>query len=140
MESQRKASVLRRKEIVSAARKLIVEYGCDRLTVRRLAEEVGLTGGTLYKHFKSKKDVLSLLIDDIESTLCADLGDSMAHGDDPLQALEQTIDRVRERKGVSFHVLAEIITLGDAELNNKINRAVDSYIASIKRVLSEGIN
>ncbi|GHH24605.1 TetR/AcrR family transcriptional regulator [Streptomyces rubradiris] len=54
--------VTSRKQILSAARGLIDEYGWEKLTIRRLASEIGVGPTTLYSHVRDKEDLLFLLI------------------------------------------------------------------------------
>ena len=51
-----------REQILTAARALIDEYGWEKLTVRRLASEIGVGTTTLYSHLRDKEDLLFLLI------------------------------------------------------------------------------
>ncbi|MFB8179270.1 TetR/AcrR family transcriptional regulator [Streptomyces sp. NPDC055966] len=51
-----------RKQILAAARGLIDEYGWEKLTIRRLASEIGVGATTLYSHVRDKQDLLFLLI------------------------------------------------------------------------------
>ncbi|MEV0125729.1 TetR/AcrR family transcriptional regulator [Streptomyces sp. NPDC050703] len=51
-----------RKQILAAARVLIDEHGWEKLTIRRLAAEMGLGSTTLYTHVSGKEDLLFLLI------------------------------------------------------------------------------
>ncbi|MBK6840110.1 MAG: TetR family transcriptional regulator [Bacteroidetes bacterium] len=37
-------------------------------TVREIANHLELTDGALYRHFSGKKEIISLLIDDIEES------------------------------------------------------------------------
>ncbi|MCW5253526.1 MULTISPECIES: TetR/AcrR family transcriptional regulator [unclassified Streptomyces] len=53
-----------REEIVRAARRIVAETGADRLTMRRLAAEVGSTPMALYHHVRDKEELLVLLLDD----------------------------------------------------------------------------
>ncbi|MFI2765355.1 TetR/AcrR family transcriptional regulator [Streptomyces echinatus] len=54
--------VTSREQILTAARALIDEYGWEKLTVRRLASEIGVGTTTLYSHVRDKEDLLFLLI------------------------------------------------------------------------------
>ncbi|MFD7017632.1 TetR/AcrR family transcriptional regulator [Streptomyces sp. NPDC059928] len=54
--------VTSRRQILTAARGLIDEYGWEKLTVRRLASEIGVGTTTLYSHVRDKEDLLFLLI------------------------------------------------------------------------------
>jgi AcrR family transcriptional regulator len=49
---------------VDAARRILEGEGADALTMRRLADEMGIQAPSLYKHFSSKADLESLLIED----------------------------------------------------------------------------
>jgi AcrR family transcriptional regulator len=138
----RKDTLVRQKEIVSAARKLIVKYGSEHVTVRRMAQEIGVSEGAIYKHFKSKRDILSFLIEDIEDTLLSDIENNISSEINTLQILEKIINdhisAIEQRKGVTFQVIAEIISLGDKKLNKKIYEVINKYIDRIKTILSDG--
>jgi AcrR family transcriptional regulator len=139
----RKDTLVRQKEIVSAARKLIVKYGSENVTIKKVAQEIGVTEGAIYRHFKSKRDILSFLIDDIEETLLGDI-DKYSSGDiGSLEALEKImIDHmslIEQRRGVTFQVIAEIISFGDKKLNDRAYDVINKYIIRIKAILSHGI-
>ncbi|MER7465395.1 TetR/AcrR family transcriptional regulator [Streptomyces sp. NPDC097981] len=53
-----------REEIIGTARRIVDEDGVDRLTMRRLATEVGSTPMALYHHVRDKEELLVLLLDD----------------------------------------------------------------------------
>lgn len=53
-----------REEIIGTARRIVAEDGVDRLTMRRLATEVGSTPMALYHHVRDKEELLVLLLDD----------------------------------------------------------------------------
>lgn len=56
--------VTSRAQILAAARRLIDRDGWERLTIRRLAAEVGIGATTLYHHVRDKEDLLVLLLND----------------------------------------------------------------------------
>ncbi|MFI1768369.1 TetR/AcrR family transcriptional regulator [Streptomyces sp. NPDC020800] len=53
-----------REEIIETGRRIATEEGVDRLTMRRLAKEVGTTPMALYHHVRDKEELLVLLLDD----------------------------------------------------------------------------
>ncbi|MEV5829506.1 TetR/AcrR family transcriptional regulator [Spirillospora sp. NPDC052242] len=53
-----------RAEIVETARRIVDAEGVDRLTMRRLAQEIGGTPMALYHHVRDKEQLLVLLLDD----------------------------------------------------------------------------
>lgn len=54
-----------RGEIVAAAKRIVDDEGIDRLTMRRLAADVGTTPMALYHHVRDKDGLLLLLLDDL---------------------------------------------------------------------------
>lgn len=53
----------RASEILAAARALLETEGADALTMRRLADDLGMRAPSLYKHFESKQAVELLLVE-----------------------------------------------------------------------------
>jgi AcrR family transcriptional regulator len=61
LKSQRKAKGLghlRRAEILDAAERIFVECGYEGATIRRIADEVGVSSTALYMHFHDKSEIL----------------------------------------------------------------------------------
>lgn len=53
-----------RAQILAAARRLIDRDGWEKLTIRRLAAELGIGSTTLYHHVRDKEDLLLLLLNE----------------------------------------------------------------------------
>ncbi len=138
-----KSTTIRQRQILSAAEKVIVKYGSENVTVRRIAKEIGVSEGALYRHFKSKREVLSMLIDDVRNNLLAgiDVADtrSLNSFEDIERVITQHMSGIVRRKGISFQVIAEIVSLGDKRLNNKIFGVIGEYTGRFKDILAEGI-
>lgn len=49
---------LRRAEILDAAERIFLECGYEGATIRRIADEVGVSSTALYMHFRDKSDIL----------------------------------------------------------------------------------
>ena len=49
---------LRRAEILAAAQRIFVEHGYQGATVRRIADEVGVSPTALYMHFRDKSEIM----------------------------------------------------------------------------------
>jgi AcrR family transcriptional regulator len=140
---KRRNTEVRRRQIADAARELIIRYGSEHITGRRIAKEIGITEGAIYRHFKSKRDILSFLIEDIEATLVADIERGMTSGATPLQVIDNTmkshISSIEQRRGVTFLVIAEIISLGDKKLNRQASEVLNRYTGRIGDIISEGV-
>ena len=62
-------SEIRQEQIIKAALALIAATGVRSFTTRALAEKVGLTDGSLFRHFKNKKSIVFAAIDQLEAWL-----------------------------------------------------------------------
>jgi TetR/AcrR family tetracycline transcriptional repressor len=60
---------LDRGQIVRAALELLDEVGLDELTMRRLAERLGIKAASLYRHVRDKDELLVLLADEISGAI-----------------------------------------------------------------------
>jgi AcrR family transcriptional regulator len=57
--------VSRRDEVLHTALELLDEVGLDALTTRRLAERLGVQPGALYRHFPSKRALLTAMVGEL---------------------------------------------------------------------------
>lgn len=133
-------TMIRRAQISEAAGKLISKQGSENLTIKSIAAEVGISEAAIYRHFRSKKDVLMLLADHVGETIVNDI-DGAAFGEpNSLTALETALNKhlsaIERRRGVSFQVISEIISLGDRELNERTYAALEKYVVKLERILN----
>ncbi|MBN2509486.1 MAG: TetR/AcrR family transcriptional regulator [Spirochaetales bacterium] len=56
----------RQHELLSAAVAIVAEEGFSKLTIRRLAEAVGVTEPAVYRHFSSKKNLLEAILEELQ--------------------------------------------------------------------------
>jgi AcrR family transcriptional regulator len=138
-----KTTTIRKDQIVNAAKRLIIKHGSEKLTVRAIANEVRLSEGALYRHFKSKRDILALLVDTIEADLLGDIKTNNIVGDSYSNILDTIlkghISAIKQRQGISFQVIAEIIGLGDKKLNKRVSEIIAKYIDELKNLLRKGV-
>jgi AcrR family transcriptional regulator len=143
MVQKRRSTAIRKQQIIDAARKLIIKKGSEHLTVRAMAKEVQLTEAAIYRHFKSKREILSFLMNHITDTMLHDLERTTTENPPSLDAIDQVLklhlSEIEQRKGMSFQIIAEIISLGDKKLNKEVYEKLDAYIDRLKHLLSEGV-
>jgi len=143
MIQRHKTTAVRKEQIINAAKKLIIKYGSENLTIRVIANEVGLSEGALYRHFKSKRDILSLLADTIEADLLGDIKVSNIEGESYSKILDSILrghlSAIKQRQGISFQVIAMCISFGDKKLNKRLSEIISKYIEEIKNLLRRGV-
>ncbi|HLJ50259.1 MAG TPA: TetR/AcrR family transcriptional regulator C-terminal domain-containing protein [Bryobacteraceae bacterium] len=68
-ERKQKRRQLDQAQVVHAALELLDEVGLDELTMRRLADRLGVKAASLYRHVKDKEELLALLGDEISGEI-----------------------------------------------------------------------
>jgi AcrR family transcriptional regulator len=67
--------------IVAAGRHLLESRGADALTMREVADAVGVRAPSLYKHVRGRSDLFRLILDDVTDELTAALDAAAASGE-----------------------------------------------------------
>lgn len=91
MAAKREPAAARRQQILDAALVAFARRGFHGATMPEICAEAGLSPGTVYRHFRSKDDLIAALAErDLEGHLAflADLRDA----DDPVAALLAALD------------------------------------------------
>lgn len=73
------------RQIAQATLELIAESGLRKFTTKAVAEKVGITDGTIFRHFKNKEDIVLAAMDLLEARMFAD---GFPEDIDPLARLE----------------------------------------------------
>ena len=72
----------RRAQILDATEALMVELGVQAVTMARIADAVGLTPGALYRHFRSRGEIVAAIVerdrDELAAVEARDLGRYLA--------------------------------------------------------------
>jgi AcrR family transcriptional regulator len=143
MAQQHRSTAVRKQQITDAARKLIIKKGSEHVTVRNIAKEVKFSEAAIYRHFKSKRDILLLLVSQITDNLLQDIDNAESGTGNSLDrinaVLRSHLSTIEQRRGISFLVLAEIISLGDKKLNKQLYDNLQKYVSRLKKLLAGGI-
>jgi len=67
--------------IVAAGRRLLEEHGMDALTMRDVADAVGVRAPSLYKRVRSRSDLFRLILEDAADELTSALDEAASSGD-----------------------------------------------------------
>jgi len=132
----------RQHQIVEAAREIIAAGGTEALTVRAIAERVGVSEAALYRHVNSKAEVLLLLLDDIRESLFAAICRAIRQDGNVHEKLEHLLEMhlsySESRRGISFVVIAEALQFGEQSVRAAVQRLVEDYLALVERIVAEG--
>ena len=66
----------RRQEILAGARTSFARHGYEGATVRRLEEEIGLSRGAIFHHFRDKESLFLAVAEDDAATMVATVAEN----------------------------------------------------------------
>ncbi len=128
----------RKEEIALAAIDIISENGAKNLTMVKIAERIGVTDAALYKHFKSKNEILLFMITLIDKLLIEKINDISMNEEEPLEKLKQILNFqfsfIEKNKGVPRILFSEALQFEDVRLTNKTAAVIHKYKEIIKNV------
>ena len=81
-----------RKKILEKFRELMWERGIKRVTVEILAKECGISKKTIYKYFKSKDEIFSILTDELIDKLKDEVLEIVNREKDPVKRLQELLE------------------------------------------------
>jgi len=143
MAQGRKITTVRKQQILDAARKLIMRSGSEHVTIKNMAKDVGISDSAIYRHFKSKTEILSFLADSFVDGLIQDIEMARRVSFTSMNIIDEILrthlSKIKQKRGLSFLVLAEIISFGDESLNKKVSDNIHSYVDRLRVVLSDGV-
>jgi AcrR family transcriptional regulator len=120
--AERMESPLRREQIAEAALTLVVEQGLGAVTVRRVAEAVGISAAALYRHYKNKADILQAVLEEHHEMHMANIRKARTQTNSSLEALRllyTTVMQLVERyRALPVVFLSDILWFEEPRLKN----------------------
>ncbi len=118
----------RKQIILREAARLFREKGYNASTLREVAKQSGIQGGSVYHHFSSKQDILFQIMDCTMSGLRNNLAESIREIGDPVKKLRKAI-----RCHIEHHIVDPDATfVTDTELRS-LENGNDARIAVKRR-------
>lgn len=134
----------RQLEIIEAAGKILTESGVSGLTIKNLAAEMGFSEAALYRHFKSKEDIIVAMLEYLAQSMDERLTQVVPASNTPRNKFSALFrDQFRFFKKHP-HFVVVVFSDGLLEESTRINQAI-FRIMSIKMkhlmpVIMEGQN
>ena len=133
----------RQKQIKKAVLQIISTKGLGKLSTRNLAEKVGVTEGALFRHFKSKKDIMLSIIDDVKTDLLTQqerIVNSNLKADEKLfKFLCTHVQYLIKNKGITILLFSEATHMDDKEMKKRLFDILSFQKNCVKRIVKDGI-
>jgi AcrR family transcriptional regulator len=132
----------RQNEIIQTAIKLIGDGGIQALTIKNLSAEIGIAESAIYRHFKSRTDILSTLLDFLGSII-------IAHYNNVYNLKSGSFDKIKkmitgqlklfaENPPYATVILSDGLYKNEKSLHDKIFNIMQNAKSTFTKIIEEG--
>jgi AcrR family transcriptional regulator len=143
MRARKIGTELRQEQIIETALELIGTEGFSALSVARIAGRVGIAPSALYRHFKSKDNVLDAVLELIKRQLLVTVAQVSKETPEALQRLKSLLMRqarmLNENRAIPYVVFSDGVYTGHPERKAKVAEIITSYLGGIQNIIEEGM-
>ena len=141
---KRQSTAVRKVQIKEAVLNIIVNQGLDKLSTSNLAKTVGISEGTIFRHYSSKNEIILDILDDVRSNLLSKM-ESVVKSNEParnrLRKLFYThISYLLKNKGITILLFAEVAHMNDTILKDNLNDILNTQMSYIQSIIKDGID
>src|SRR3972149_711266 len=133
MAEEKLDTQVRREQSAEAALSLVADQGLNRLSVAAVARLVGLVPSGIYRHFRSKDEILAAVLELIERRMNENVREALAESDDPLEQIRGVLVRhvrfIREGRALPRIVFADETFTGHPERKQRVHQIFRKYLA-----------
>ena len=132
----------RQNQIIEETIKLIHTKGIQGLTIKNISNGIGLTEAAIYRHFKSKDEILTTILDDFRLSLNSEI-QSVLKSDTPAieklkTVLNHLMDMFCENPYIVSVIFSDEIFKNKQILYDKILHLIKQNNACFKAIAEEG--
>jgi len=132
----------RQKEIINASLEIISQQGMQNLTMKTLAQRINVTDGAIYRHFKSKEEIITAIADLFKLYSTETLNQILSTPQLGIQKVEEFfLGRCRlfsENKGFVLIMFPDEAFTGFEPLQRKIRETMHAHKEMLIQAFNEG--
>ena len=140
----KKIPTKKKQEIVNISKNLINEKGVNNVSIRDIVKSVGMAQGLFYYYFKSKEEILEIIINEYVEIFCKDLEEN-------INGIQMEYDNWKEKIETTIIMLVKLYNDNKSPLekfNNSKNKelymnmvyaSVDRMATLIENVINEAV-
>ena len=131
----------RQLEIIEVAGKLLTHSGISGLTIKNLASEMNFSEGAVYRHFKSKEEIMLTLLRHLHENVVRIIGEVLMSGDFEEDFTSLFGKLARYFKNNPYYVVAvfsEGLMEESDRVNGKIMQLISTLTGCVQVVIKKG--
>jgi AcrR family transcriptional regulator len=133
----------RRAEILQCFTEMVAERGYDEVSVRDVAEALGISKGTILHHFRSKESLLEELHGDYMRRRLAEAHDLLADFDDPVDQLRLIVYQLmlsqQDDRAATVAFAREIVRFAGEDSMADVRAMRTQYSALVTDIVRRGV-
>ena len=144
MRAEKLQTKIRQEQIAEAALRLVAAEGMEALSVAKIARHVGVVPSALYRHFRSKDEVLDAVLELIGAKMMANAQAVLTETGDPLEQLRRLLMRhielIRQNQAIPRIIFSEDIFGGNRRRKARTYAMVQRFLGEIARIVDHSLN
>jgi AcrR family transcriptional regulator len=142
MAEEKLDTQVRRRQIAEAALSLVADQGLRRLSIAAVARRVGLVPSGIYRHFKSKDEIIDAVLDRIEERLLANVAAARQENAEPMACLKGILMRhirfIREGRAMPRIIFSDDVHAGHPARRVRVLEIFGRYMGQVGEVVKQG--
>ena len=137
----KKDTETRQKEIIEISLEILKQGGCQKLTMKKIAEHVGISEQAIYRHFENKVAILAAVIEYFRSRV-SEIFKHAKEAGSPIHQIQQFIESILENfdnhPGLAVVVTSEDIFQNETSLSREVTKLVENRISNMTEMIRNG--
>lgn len=142
MADEKLGTEVRREQIAEAALNLVAGSGLRRLSIAAVARRVGLVPSGIYRHFRSKAEIIEAVLDLLETRLMDNVAAARQEGGGSLECLRGVFVRhirfIREGRAIPQIIFSDDLHGGLPDRKERVMRIISRYAGAIAELVRSG--
>ncbi len=139
----RQKTEIRQEQIKQAVLDIIFTEGLKNLSTRNLAKHIGMSEGSIFRHFETKQDIILSIIQDVQDEFIGALRTIANANRDPEVRLNEflceTVHYLIANKGITMLLFSEASHNNDETLKKNLQVIFSSQKMLISKIFIDGI-
>jgi AcrR family transcriptional regulator len=140
---ERQSTEIRQEQIKQAVLDIIYTDGLKNLSTRNLAKRIGMSEGTIFRHFSTKQDIVLSIIKDVQEEFIGSLRKIANAKTEPEKRLNdflcQTVNYLTKNKGITMLLFSEASHNNDASLKSNLEIIFNTQKKLVSKIILDGI-
>lgn len=140
---ERQSTEIRQEQIKQAVLEIIFTDGLKNLSTRNLAKKIGMSEGTIFRHFATKQDIILSIINDVQDEFIGKLRIVANSKMEPEKRLNdylcETVRYLTENKGITMLLFSEASHNNDATLKTNLQQIFNNQKKLVSKIILDGI-